>query len=192
MNPVRQWGTLDQIRKDHVARYEFAARQIKRQSRVLDAACGCGYGSWIIQNAGNRVVGVDISRDAIKYAEEHYHGPGYLLGSILDKPWVGWFDALVSFETIEHIAEPEKALKLFRESVDGVFICSVPNENLYPFNAEKFAGDEYPHLRHYTPDEFAALLMAADFKIQSLNCQKSKTSDVEPGTDGMFLVFTCT
>lgn len=188
---TRQYGPLEEIRKDHVNRYRFAASLIGEHKRVLDAACGCGYGSKIIQDVGNRVVGVDVSKEAIAYAEEHYSGPGYILGSILDKPWVGMFDALVSFETIEHLSEPEKALKLFRESVDGVFICSVPNQDLYPFHPDRFEGDDYPHLRHYTPDEFDAALLAADFKIVERHCQKSKKSDVEPGTDGMFLVYVC-
>lgn len=191
MNTVRQYGQLEEIRKDHVNRYNFAANLIPKQSRVLDAAGGCGYGSKIIHDSGSRVCGVDISRDAIAYAEANYSGPGYIVGSILDKPWVGVFDAIVSFETIEHLAEPEKALKLFRDSVDGLFICSVPNEKLYPFAAENFAGDEYPHLRHYTPRELDSALESADFKILDRLCQRTKKSEVEEGVDGMFLVYVC-
>lgn len=188
---TRQYGSLDAIRLDHVNRYRFAASLIGEQKRVLDAACGCGYGSKILQDAGNRVVGVDIEPTAIAYAETNYHGPGYLVGSILDKPWVGIFDAVVSFETIEHIVDSATALKNFRESVDGTFICSVPNQDLYPFSADKFRGDTYPHVRHYTPFEFDEALDLADFKVMERYCQKSKIGRVEIGIDGIFLIYVC-
>jgi len=194
---TRQYGKLDEIRADHLNRYKFALQRVKQvdvnpRFRVLDAACGCGYGSSILNELG-RVVGVDISQDAIDYARKNYHGPGYVLGSILEKPWCGVFDVLTSFETIEHLKEPEKALKLFRDSVDGLFFVSVPNESVNPFNADDFAGDEYPHQRHYTPDELDELLSAADFKVIERYCQKDKRPGVvEPGTDGRFLVYVCT
>jgi 2-polyprenyl-3-methyl-5-hydroxy-6-metoxy-1,4-benzoquinol methylase len=188
---TRQYGPIESIRLDHVNRYRFAASRIGEQKRVLDAACGCGYGSKIIADAGNRVVGVDVSREAIEYAELNYHGPGYLLGSILDKPWVGIFDSVVSFETVEHLAEPEKALHLFRESVDGLFIVSTPNESLYHFDAGKFKDDDYPHLRHYTPEELDEILEKCDFKVVERNCQKSKKGEIESGTDGIFLIYVC-
>ena len=185
----RQYGTLEEIRADHVNRYRFAVNHIGSGKRVLDAACGCGYGSRMLQDAGNKVVGVDICPEAILYAGEHYNGVGYLLSDIRDKPWVGMFDAIVSFETIEHL--PEGSLRLFRESVDGVFICSVPNQDSYPFVAENFARDVYPHLRHYTPFEFDEVLAQAGFKVTERYCQKSKKGEVVEGTDGMFLVYIC-
>jgi len=190
-NSVRQYGQLEEIRKDHVNRYNFAANLIPKQSRVLDAACGCGYGSRIIHDSGSKVVGVDIDVSAIEYAEANYAGPGYIVGSVLEPPWVGTFDAIVSFETIEHISDPMRALKHFRDSVDGLFICSVPNEKVHPFVAENYELDDYPHLRHYTSREFDAILESADFKILDRLCQKGKKSDVEQGVDGMFLVYVC-
>jgi hypothetical protein len=42
--------TLEGIRRDHVARYEWAARRLK--GRVLDACCGIGYGTQILAKAG--------------------------------------------------------------------------------------------------------------------------------------------
>ena len=51
--------TLDGIRRDHVARYEWAARQLAPESVVLDAACGVGYGSRVMADAGMTVRGTD-------------------------------------------------------------------------------------------------------------------------------------
>ena len=93
------------------------------------------------------------------------------------------------FETIEHLPEPLKVLKLFRQSLDGLLIISTPNEEKYPFDRDAFAKDHYPHLRHYTADEFEHLLNEGGFVVKSTHCQTPK--EVVTGTDGKFLIFVC-
>lgn len=70
-----------------------------------------------------------------------------------------------------------------------LIIASVPNEERYPFSAERFAGDKYPHKRHYTPDQFHSLLNDAGFVVESRWCQKDKQGEVVKGTDGIFLIY---
>lgn len=190
----RQMFPIELIAADHVARYKFALDSIDKinqgQMRVLDASCGCGYGSWILSH-GHLVCGVDIHEPAIEYARINYSGPKYICGDILKKPWKSMFDVAVSFETIEHLKEPLKALKYFRQSADYLF-CSVPNEEVLPFKAEMFAGEEFPHIRHYTPIEFAELLDEAGWTVLSMQCQKDQRDhSVVYGTDGRFLIYTC-
>lgn len=179
----RQYGSLDQIRGDHVRRYLFAAGLLKGE-KVLDMACGCGYGSFLLHGAGNEVTGVDICQEAIDYANKHYQGPNYLCQRAEDTK--GRFDAVVSFETLEHLERPD----LLLAGLDtDLLISSVPNENLTPFNPENFKNDVYPHKRHYTPDQFEDLLKGAGFKIKAMFCQKDKyTGEVVPGSDGVFLL----
>ena len=186
----RQWGaTIQHIALDHVYRYALAFAHA--EGRILDAACGCGYGSKILEKKGV-VTGVDYSADAIDWAEEHFQGPNYLLARIEDEPWEGKFETVVSLETIEHIKEPEKALKAFRRACVGKFIASVPNEERYPFKAEVFANDASPHFRHYTPAEFEEILAKHGFKVSSRFCQESKLApEIKEGTDGMFLTYVC-
>lgn len=170
-------------------RYGLAYRYAT--GRILDAACGCGYGSSLLMAKGV-VTGVDYSANAIDWAEEYFPGPTYLLARIEDEPWEGKYETCVSLETIEHIPEPEKALQAFRRACIGRFIASVPNEERYPFKAENFARDDSPHFRHYTPSEFEALLTGAGFKVLERFCQKSKQEpQVIPGTDGRYMVFVC-
>jgi 2-polyprenyl-3-methyl-5-hydroxy-6-metoxy-1,4-benzoquinol methylase len=178
--------TLDRIHPGHVERYKFAATLVK--GRVLDAACGCGYGSRILTDAGCRVVGVDLENEAIQCAREHYPGPGYLIGDIMDTPWAGRFDWIVSLETIEHLPDAEHALRIFRLHGSRL-VASTPNQLRYPFDAKKFEGDRFPHLRHYTPDEFTEILEATGWKVKSRHCQKTKISPVTDGPDGMFQIF---
>lgn len=135
-----------------------------------------------------RVVGVDIDNETIQFARQFYSGPGYLIGDIADIPWAGRFDWIVSLETIEHLPEPEKALRIFRHHGSHL-IASTPNQLFYPFNAKNHVGERYPHWRHYTPSEFSDLLESAGWKVTSRHCQPTKISTVNPGTDGMFIVF---
>lgn len=186
---VRQYGTkLEDIRADHVKRYQFALDQLYEEDQVLDAACGVGYGSWLLQRKCD-VTGIDISDHAIQFAKKYWSGPHYLKAD-LQETRIGQYDAIVSFETLEHLVDPETVLYKFRASTD-LLIASVPNEELYPFNADKFKDDPYPHLRHYTPDEFEYLLNRANFEVVTKHCQKSKHGEVESGTDGMFLIYVC-
>lgn len=180
---TRQYGSIDQIRRDHVQRYLFAANRIPRGSRVLDLACGCGYGSWIMHGAGLEVTGADIEDEAIAYAKRHYQGPAYLCQKAEDIE--GSWDALVSFETLEHLENPSVVLGAVRAPL---VLASVPNEDLYPFSVERFAGDKYPHKRHYTPGQFAELLRSCGVTEIEWFCQKDKFGDVVPGTDGIFLI----
>ena len=55
---------------EHVIRYLFAS-QFSENKTVLDAGCGTGYGSYIIDKFGkpNKIQAVDISNEAINYAK---------------------------------------------------------------------------------------------------------------------------
>lgn len=188
----RQWPTeINSMADHHRIRYEFAAFMAK--GRTLDAACGVGYGSYLISQSAPQVVGVDLSHDAINWAKRYFPGPSYICGDITKEPWEGEFETVVSIETIEHLQDPSPALKAFRRACLGTLIASVPNEERYPFKAENFASDEFPHYRHYTPKEFDQLLEDHGFKVIERNTQDSKTQPwMKSGTDGIFLVYVCT
>jgi hypothetical protein len=181
--------SVDGINASHVARYRFAA-SLNHKLRIIDVACGCGYGSKILHDAGNEVFGIDICREAIEHAKRFFPGPTYVCTDITecDDFFHVFGNVLVSFETIEHIRCPEKILE---NQYLRKLICSVPNEEHYPFKASQFANDEYPHLRHYTPSEFDALLEGCGWKIESRHCQINKFSEVTDGTEGKFLVYVC-
>ena len=184
---TRQYGALDEIRRDHVLRYRFAASRIQKGAEVLDIACGCGYGSKILHDARLKITGIDISQDAIEYAAKNYPGPCYLQAKAEDLGDLS-FDAVVSFETLEHLKEPER---LLAKTKTDLLIASVPNEEKYPFWADRFAGDEYPHQRHYTPAQFHELLDNANYSVLEWFTQKDKKGDITPGMDGLFLIAIC-
>ena len=181
----RQVGPLERIRADHVKRYLFAMLGMTKDETVLDLACGCGYGSFLMHGIGAKVTGIDIEPEAIAYCNKHYQGPEYICRRAEDT--TGSWDKLVSFETLEHLENPLEVLK----AIDvGIIIASVPNENAVHFNPDKFRNDKYPHRRHYTPEAFESLLTSAGFEIVDRHCQHDRAGEVFTGTNGMFLIYT--
>jgi len=138
---------------EHLYRYKFAMARVVGKA-VLDIACGEGYGTRALVEAGaGSVVGVDISEEVCAHARFKY-GLDTRVGRAETIPLPsGSLDAVVSFETIEHIERPEsflsEAARVLRPR--GLLIISTPNQAVYgsayanPFhcsemNREQFLG----------------------------------------------------
>lgn len=182
---------LDMIQKSHLARYEMACDYIKKTDRVLDLACGVGYGSHIIVNRTDcsSVTAVDISREAIRYGKRYYSHEKIIFKvadfSMLDSS-SDMFDVIVSFETIEHV-DDAKLLALFSRLLvpNGTLIISTPNEEVVPFVPSQFIH----HKRHYTPQEFMLILDSHGFEVSSRFSQPdSETKILNKGWDGKFII----
>jgi len=122
------------IAQEHLARYNFALGILEEHGckTVLDAACGSGYGTWLLSQNGFQTSGADISKEAIEAAWDLNNVNGKRFSCIsLDNPDEsellrnGQFDAIVSFETIEHLQNPDKFLEWVKRKTD-LFIFSLP------------------------------------------------------------------
>lgn len=153
---------------DHYNRYHFAAENIKETDFVADIACACGYGSSMLAEKAKKVIGVDIFKPVVDFANKIYatDNLSFVCQDAQDLLLAEKLDAIVSFETIEHIPEPDKFLKKAYDLIKdgGKLICSVPNETTRPFAKE---GNSF-HYRHYTCDQFKELLAECGFEITSL------------------------
>ena len=190
----KTYADLLQTSPHHLYRYLHAVPMLT--SPVLDAACGTGYGSFLFAEKGHSVTAVDISPEATEFGRRWWgHGNiHWITGDILSQPW-GWarFKTVVSFETLEHLTDAPAVLKVFKDSLEpgGRLICSVPNEEVCPFDPKAYDGEDYPHQRHYTPAEFNELLESNGFEVIHRGHQVSKKQPVVVnGSNGRFLVYT--
>jgi ubiquinone/menaquinone biosynthesis C-methylase UbiE len=145
------------LEAEHRARYEFAKELVKGK-KVLDLGCGAGYGSFMLSEVAESVVGVDISPEAIDHAKETYKSSnlGFVVGDVGKLPFKDReFNACVCFEVIEHIDNPNDLLKEVSRILDpkGVFVISTPNR------AVKISSTPNPfHKKEYTVNEFTSML----------------------------------
>jgi len=145
---------------EHIHRYQEALKLIPLKSKILDIACGNGFGSNILCNSGHQVVGADISEEAIKSCGKIYNHPR-LEFKIIDGTNTGYgsghFDAIVSFETIEHTHEYLKMLLEFKRVTkeNGFIILSTPNIKV---NSPKGVVTNPYHTQEWTFDQLQELL----------------------------------
>src|SRR5947209_7976164 len=154
----------------HLAVYEWIADRVAG-GRVLDMACGEGYGSSVLAQSAASVVGVDGNPEAHEHARLRYTRPGlsFEWGAVETYGEPGSFDAVVFLQTIEHVVDPAAVLAHFRRLLapGGVAYVSTPNLlTLAPPGAAK--SDNPWHLREYRADEFGALCRSAFSSVEML------------------------
>ena len=183
--------TVAGIRRDHVARYEWAAKRLPAKSRVIDFACGVGYGTRILAEAGHKARGYDKDPEALAYADKHYAVTGTLFipGDGTAPAFLPEVDAAVCFETIEHLDEPRTLLKSLRRAAP-LLLASVPNEDVMPWRRPDGTTTEFHH-RHYTRRQFEALLADCGWCATTWYGQEGPESEVVPNMNGRTLIAVC-
>jgi len=145
---------------EHFHRYALAARWCANL-RTLDAACGEGYGASILAKTASAVEAVDISAEAVEHASKRYgqlENLNYQVADCTSLPYAdNEFDRVVSFETLEHLAEQDQLLAEFRRVLkpDGVLILSSPDKAVYSDQQE--SSNEF-HVKELYRDELEALI----------------------------------
>lgn len=124
---------------EHAYRYRFAAKYV-RDKRVLDIACGEGYGTAALERAGSKsVLGIDLSSSTCARARKKY-GDLFCTGDAHAIPLAhGSIDVIVTFETIEHIRRPEAFLDECVRVLapKGLLIVSTPNKAAHSESPEQ-------------------------------------------------------
>jgi SAM-dependent methyltransferase len=153
-----------EIAYEHWHRYAFARRYAEGR-RVLDAACGEGYGTALLGATAAEAVGVDIDAGSIRHAQSTYGGARirFVEGSCTKLPLPdASFDVVVSFETIEHLdaADQPPMLAEFARVLkpEGVLVISSPNKRVYS-DARDYVNEFHRHELYR--DDFAGLLTKA-------------------------------
>ena len=154
---------FDNIFLEHIHRYHMA-KQLAVGKIVLDIASGEGYGSDLLASVASRVIGVDISEDAVAHASGVYTRDNleFHVGSCTDIPLPDHcVDVVVSFETLEHIDAHELMMTEIKRVLrpDGCLILSTPEKGAYtdatglvnPFHVKELYRHEFDALmrRHF-------------------------------------------
>lgn len=157
--PVETWRTW----KGHLDRYEWAAEWLFPGERVLDVACGIGYGaSVMLDRLSFEYVGADKIEPATEFA-----GLGEFHSGVDLDSWIPGFewDVSVCFETLEHVKNPEHLASQV-ERAKRLLIVSVPTRPTKHFN-------EY-HLHDFTVDDVLELF--ADHRLLEMRDQPEELS----------------
>ena len=162
---------------EHLVRYLFA-RQFASRKMVLDLGCGAGYGSTLIAEVASKVIGLDVSQEAIKYARENFSAAN-LHYIVTDGAFLGLapgsFDLVLCFEVIEHLTEQEFLLEEIRRVLkpDGILVISTPNRLFYteerklvnPYHTHEF---DYAEFREFLGRYFAEVEVDFQNHISSI------------------------
>ncbi len=146
---------------EHHQRY-LSIKDLVKGKVVVDAASGAGYGSHILAGSAAQVYGLDISASAVQFATQAYkkNNLQFCPASITALPFANnSIDVIVSFETIEHVAESAQQ-SFLREckrilKAEGLFIISTPDKAIYsdlPNYKNEF------HVKEFYKDEFSSFL----------------------------------
>lgn len=149
---------------EHIFRYRFATGFVRNRS-VVDIACGEGYGcAALLRARASSAIGIDVSQEACEHAARKY-GIDARVGDAMSIPLADHSrDVIVSFETIEHVAQPERFIqecaRVLKE--DGQLVISTPDKGVYGKE-----GLENPfHCSEMTPATFESMLLACFRRVR--------------------------
>ncbi len=148
------------IKAEHLQRYIFAKDILSRSENLIiyDVASGSGYGTKILSRVG-KVYGFD--KKEIDLDKEN-------LVSYVEKNKIPKPRAVVCFETLEHLENPQKLLEDFHELLpkNGLLIISVPNAKFEPKKNGKPKNIYHKHL--FLQDDLVKLVEQSGFKVKNI------------------------
>ncbi|OIJ15124.1 SAM-dependent methyltransferase [Anaerobacillus alkalilacustris] len=177
---------LNGLLLEHVARYYFSTPYVT--GRVLDIACGSGYGGLMVakerKHQIEEIIGVDIDKDALEYAKGQYYHPllTFKQGDVLDPMLpekLGTFDTILSFETIEHVDDDELFMKNMYNLLKpgGKLIISTP------FGKGRGIPSGQPfHAHQLTKEEFQGVFT----KFSKVEIYYQRGVTIEPPREGVY------
>ncbi len=177
------------IEYEHLSRYFFVIQQIDIKGKtIIDLASGEGYGSEILSRVAQKVIGIDISIEAVNYAKKHYERGNleFIEGDACNIPLEDNFaDVFVSFETIEHHDKHHEMLSEIKRVLkpEGILIMSSPDKKYYTdipdyknkYHVKELYFEEFKHLiRNYfknnyffLQNNFSGSIITADYPLRN-------------------------
>src|SRR3712207_99170 len=165
----------------HLVVYEWIAERVHGR-RVVDLACGEGYGSAVLGRTAASVVGVDANPEAHEHARLKYTSDRVSFERDMIETWTGDVDCVVFLQTIEHVQDPDAVLGRLAELIgpDGVDFVSTPNlltlaepgaeKSGNPWHIKEYRAHEFRELceRHFASVELHGLFHARKLRVHEL------------------------
>ena len=151
----------------HLVVYEWIAARVGGL-RVVDMACGEGYGSDVLARSAARVVGVDANPEAHEHARLRYRRGNLTFKRDLVETYSQPCDAVVFLQTIEHVQNPGEILDHLRAMLrpGGTAYVSTPNVLTLAPDGEK-SGNPW-HVKEYRAEEFRELCEGSFESVEML------------------------
>jgi SAM-dependent methyltransferase len=160
-------------------RLRLLRRLLPARARVLDAGCGRGDLVAALGTLGHDAVGMDVSARAVELAAERHPDHRFVRHSAEELPWpveAGAFDAVVSFEVIEHLLRPRRLLAGARDVLrpGGGLALTTPYHGLLKNLAvaatafDRHFAVEGDHLRFFSDRALRGLLDETGFAVATV------------------------
>jgi ubiquinone/menaquinone biosynthesis C-methylase UbiE len=157
----------------HLATYKYCIPAVTGK-RVLDYGCGTGYGTSLISEYCNKAIGVDISTEAIQYAQSHFSASNLQFmqiepveAALLPFPNSS-FDVVLSFQVIEHLRDVPAYLQEIERVLapEGQVFIATPDRSSRLFSFQK--PWNIWHLREYSREQLYNTLAVHFSDVQVL------------------------
>jgi 2-polyprenyl-3-methyl-5-hydroxy-6-metoxy-1,4-benzoquinol methylase len=147
---------------------------------ALDVGCAFGYGVGTLHSLGYEAWGTDISSFGLTQAKQHANDSGFVVCDAQHSlPFTKRFDVVTCFEVLEHLENPQEALRNLYEASSGIILCTTPNKTVEQVFKKLARNFDKTHINVKTPSEWTKL------SRETLNCWRV---EVECFVDSSFQV----
>ena len=168
-NPLQRY-LLDRF-NERLIQYIRTCGEIRN---ILDVGCGEGFSLALIQKSGiqAKLSGVDASQESLALGKKEFPHLDLSYGDIYSlKAKDASYDLVLCTEVLEHLKNPEKALRELRRVSRKYAIISVPHEPwfmLANFLRGKYLsrwGNHPEHINHWSKQAIVRLLISEGYTI---------------------------
>ena len=170
-------SVFNEVTMEHLHRYALAM-ELAAGKKILDIACGEGYGANLLAAKAALVTGMDIDKTTIEKAKKKYNKENIIFKESRAENISAndcEFDLVVSFETIEHLSDHESMLKEIKRVLKpgGLLVISTPDKKVY---ADQRGYKNPFHQKELYQDEFNTLLKSLFTGVQLYSQQITHSS----------------
>jgi ubiquinone/menaquinone biosynthesis C-methylase UbiE len=179
----------DENFQNHLKVYKFLL-QFAAGADVLDSGCGTGYGTALLGEKAKSIVGIDISKAALSWAQKHYPNINYKQMNVQELTFPdNSFDLIVSSENFEHLQDQKAHLSELARVLrpDGLCFIASPNPEVTIGETSKYHTKEntYQELTELFFDYFEDVtIIENQLEPSTLEGKKAREKRLSDGFKG--------